>query len=346
MGKKKSENYEKLAKRLGRQLASRMTLQNIEQDELAKKIGQSQSTISNIIRGKTDSSMKNIFLAFEALGLDPLEEIRHAVSNKSMSAKETRISERLINDPNDPVFIGKMGKFYTYFHSTREYETQIVRGILSINEEAGRCIAELRIGNNILPQNGFDSSTEDKIYKGTVHISNLQNAVFINLKNEELGEICQIICPFLSIQGKKKYLQCNIGVVTTCSAGAEQRVPTMHRIFMTRNKLNSLEEREIQGQLRLTKEHLYISEKRFQEMCEKEQPGEEFLNCFQRHCSKQMYYEIKESNFEDLLIQKPTGFRDICMLKLYSEAFWNNKVSSGMVGSIFHGLDFQKKSGK
>lgn len=37
MGKKKSENYEKLARCLGRQLASRMTLQNIEQDELAKK---------------------------------------------------------------------------------------------------------------------------------------------------------------------------------------------------------------------------------------------------------------------------------------------------------------------
>ena len=70
MKKKKSENYEKLASSLGRQLASRMKLQNVGQSELAERIGQSQSTISNIITGKTDTSIKNIFFAFEELGLE------------------------------------------------------------------------------------------------------------------------------------------------------------------------------------------------------------------------------------------------------------------------------------
>ena len=92
MKKKKSENYEKLASSLGRQLASRMKLQNVGQSELAERIGQSQSTISNIITGKTDTSIKNIFFAFEALGLDPIEEIRHAISDKTVSAKDTVMS--------------------------------------------------------------------------------------------------------------------------------------------------------------------------------------------------------------------------------------------------------------
>lgn len=79
MNERESKKYEELVKRLGRQLASRMKLENVEQSELAKRIGQSQSTISNIVNGKTDTSIKKIFMAFEALGADPLEEIRYAV---------------------------------------------------------------------------------------------------------------------------------------------------------------------------------------------------------------------------------------------------------------------------
>lgn len=301
MKKKKSENYEKLASSLGRQLASRMKLQNVGQSELAERIGQSQSTISNIITGKTDTSIKNIFFAFEALGLDPIEEIRHAISDKTVSAKDTVMSDELINDPGDPIFIGQTGIFFTYFPSTSGYEEQLVRGVLNITEEEGRCVAELRIGNNVLPKSGFDSTAEDKIYKGDVSISKLQSAVFINLQSEKLGEICQIICPFLNIQDKRRDLKCNIGIASTICAGAEKRIPTIHRIFMTRDKLTAEEEREIHGQLLLTKDYIRISEKRFQEMCEKEQIGNAFLECFRKYRTKLDYYEIKENSFDDLL---------------------------------------------
>ena len=43
MKRDKSEKYEEMVIRLGRQLASRMMLQNIGQKELAKRIGQSQA---------------------------------------------------------------------------------------------------------------------------------------------------------------------------------------------------------------------------------------------------------------------------------------------------------------
>ena len=344
MKRDKSEKYEEMVIRLGRQLASRMMLQNIGQKELAKRIGQSQATVSNLINGKTDSSMKNLFLAFEALGSNPLEEIRHAVTNLAKTVQaETALGGTLINNPDDPVFIGQKGTFFIYFCATDKYEKQIVRGLLNIVEESGSCTAELRIGNNVSSDSGFEFSAKDKIYKGDVYISPLQKAVFINLKSEKLGEMCQIVCPLLNIQDEDRKLKCNMGVATTISAGANNRMPTAHRIFMVRNKLTMEEEREIQGQLLLNKDRIHISEERFKEMCNKEHPGKEFIKCFEKHRTMQEYYEIDEGSFKRILEQDPTGFRDVCMLRLYSDAPRNNKISSKVIGSIFHGLHFQRR---
>ena len=103
------------------------------------------------------------------------------------------------------------------------------------------------------------------------------------------------------------------------------------------------EEREIQGQLLLNKNRIHISEERFKEMCNKEHPGKEFIKCFEKHRTMQEYYEIDEGSFKRILEQDPTGFRDVCMLRLYSDAPRNNKISSKVIGSIFHGLHFQRR---
>lgn len=348
MNERESKKYEELVKRLGRQLASRMKLENVEQSELAKRIGQSQSTISNIVNGKTDTSIKKIFLAFEALGADPLEEIRYAVIKNTTSVidNNTVSDSVLISRPDNPAFRGQKGLFYIYFCSTDKYENEIVHGVLNIDEEGDNCTAELRIGNNIFSKSGFGAVSKDKIYKGNVSISILQKAVFINLTSEKLGERCQIICPHLSINDDKRKLKCNMGVATTISAGAHNRIPTVHRIFMTRDKLSEIGEREIHGQLLLNKDRIHISEEKFLEMCEKENPGNKFVECFEQHSLKQVYYEINEDSFKDLLVQDATGFHDLSIMRLYSDAPRNNKISSSMVGNLFHGLYGWKKSEK
>lgn len=334
--------YEYLMKGLGKRIYSEMHRLGLDQKELALQSRQSQATISNIISGKTSVSMKTVFEVMQVLNLDPLVELEYCSRRTEQSEVSlqnpitnllTSNSQQLIYDPNHIAFHGQLGHYYTYFHSTNPNSSRLIRGDLTMYEEQQLCRVKMQI-------NAGDTSSpadkEIKIYTGYAFISLIQKAVYVLLTNEFIGEMSFLIFPYQQILTKGRRIECTMAMALTVSSGVDSRLPTAHRIFLSRKLLDSDSEKLIMAQLLMNKSMIRISESQYREMLLKEHMNRDFINYFQHHMSKTTYYEIDEDIFKQFIRKIPETYQDICMLREYSTAPKNMKISENAISRIFH----------
>lgn len=337
------KQYELLTSRLGKRIREEMARQNIDQASLAGKIGQSQAAISNIITGKTNVSMKTVFLAMEALEMDPLKELEYCsrdsshapARNLDLFSKQLREMTRdFISSPSCKEFNGQLGTFHIYFHSTNSHENKVLHGTLELRPIDGQCLATLDL---ICNKDAEDADDGHKLYTGAAFISLPQQAVYILLASNKLSELCFLIYPYNRILSARSSLECTMAISVTISAGIDSRLPTAHRIFLSRRKLDEKSIHLIRGQLLLNKSMILISKEAFEEMRTHEHLHSEFLHYIMNHCDKGSYYAIEEIPFKNLTHNGKTSyFHDLCILRSYSSAPKNNKINPQVIAKIYH----------
>lgn len=334
------ESYECLMKMLGKRISMKMNDMKTDQKSLAEKTGQSKSTISNIVRGTSSPSMKAVFAVMEALEMDPLEELAACTQNADYheSGKDGLLrllqdssDETITYDPQDKAFQGYMGDYHIYFHSTNPNEDKCLKGKLHLEGEGGFCRAVLRLSTE-------SSKTEDdsKEYQGYVFISAMQQAVYMILINALIGEMCFITFPHGRILSPKRRLECTIGMVLTVSSGIDSRLPTAHRIFLSRVELDEQREKYVLAQLLLNKSLIRISKAQFDKMCREQEMDSGFLEAINQHKSESLYLEIEEQSLKQYLQGHPDSFKDLCRLREYSSAPKNNKINNRICATIYH----------
>lgn len=337
--------YHYLAEFLGKRIKEEMVALSIDQKTLAQRSEQSQSTISNIVSGKTNVSMKTIFYVMEILGMDPLLELGTysnnitnppKVSDSPASSLEFKLSPNLIYDPANIAFRGQTGHFYVYFHSTNPHDTHMIRGDLTLFQENDFCRVKLQINTEPhLSENGKDYY---KTYDGYAFISPLQHSIYIILMNHSIGELSFLIYPYDQILRDHSQLECTIAMALTVSAGLDSRLPTSHRIFLSRKLLDSEAEKHVSSQLLMNKSVIRISKENFEKMVATENLRPDFLSYCEKHFNKEMYFEIEEDMLKKFIRSNLSYFEDLCTLRRYTNAPKNNKINESITSYIYHWL--------
>lgn len=339
------KNYSLLLKQLGIRIQTEIKKQNLDQKTLSSKCNISQPTISNIINGQDNVSFKKYFALMENLEMDPFNEISNCAISLSSDSSPfiynnfqsfvQNASENFVYDPDHIVFNGQTGKFHTIFYSTNRNENQFIEGTLHLFSHNNRCLAEMEI---IIP-NKQNENIDRKFYKGMAVISTLQKAVYILLINDILGEMCFLSYPYNQILRQSSHLECTMAMVVTISSGIDGRLPTAHRMFLSRKELDENSKQLLLGQLLLNKSLIQISLDSFNKICGNKEISSEFIQCFNQHCTHKEYYEIDENHFNALFhdkTNKNTYFHDLCTLRSNSTAPKNNKINNGSINNIFH----------
>lgn len=332
------EEYTFLVEKLGKRIEREMEYRGIDQKKLANLSKLSQATISNIISGKTVVSIKKIFQILECLELDPLKEVANCLSDfhdkrESLENSILRLEQtsKFICNCQNQAFHGYLGRYNMYFVSTNPYENKCIHGDIRIFESRKVCQVELRLETE-------KEGGNFKIYRGYMLISELQQAVYIILFSEELGEINFLSFPYKPILTHKRRLECTMALAVTVSSGISTRVPTAHRVFLSRNEISAEKEELIRGQLLMNKSLIRISKKKFEELKKSGAIAVEFIDEFLKFKTEEEYYEIEEKSFKQLMRKDSKYYKDICMLRDASIAAKNNKINIGTIADIFHNI--------
>lgn len=335
-----SESYECLMRKLGNRIAARMNELHMDQKSLVDESGQSKSTISNIVRGVPSTSVKTVFDVMEKLNMNPLEEValctqefvgQELAGDGLLRTLQDSSNETITYNPMDKAFQGYTGDYYIYFHSTNPNENKCLKGKMHLEGEGSFCRAALHLNTDHGTVNG-----DSKEYQGYVFISPMQQVVYIILLNISIGEMCFIAFPHNQILSPKRRLECTIGMVLTVSSGIDSRLPTAHRIFLSRVELDKLSEKYVLAQLLMNKSLIRISKVQYDKMCREQEMDPGFLEAIQQHKTEQLYFEIEEKSLKQYLQDHPDSFRDLCRLREYSSSPKNNKINNSVCGTIYH----------
>ena len=334
-------SYDTLMRTLGIKIQYEMKKKEMDQNELARRAKQSQSTISNIISGKTCVSMKTVFSVMETLEMNPLNELSNLFqknTNQYSSFAETLqqlnldTSDNFICNPYDPLFNGYLGSYYTYFHSTNTNEDICLHGKLYIKATNQHCTAEFHL---LTPPKPGDNPADKKVYQGYVFLSQFQTAIYIILVNNSIGEMCFLSFPYQRILSSEQKLECTMAMALTVSSGIDSRTPTVHRMFLSRKELDTESEMLIRSQLLLNKSQIHISKEKFDALCKSQALTPDFMKSFQHHMHEKIFYEIRE----DALRELPNNrifFENLCTLRNSSISPRDNKINRGAISAIFH----------
>lgn len=338
MSERAQEGYTFLVEKLGKRIEREMEYRGIDQKKLANSAKLSQATISNIISGKTVVSIKKIFQILECLELDPLKEVSNCLSDfhdkrESLENSILRLEQnsKFISNCQNQAFHGYFGGYNMYFVSTNPYENNCIHGYMRIFEERKVCQVELQLETE-------EAERNFKFYKGYMLISELQQVAYILLFSEQLGEMNFLSFPYKPILTPKRRLECTMALAVTVSSGISTRIPTAHRIFLSREKISAEQEELIRGQLLMNKSLIRISKKNFEELKKNGLIAAEFTNEFMKFKTDEEYYEIEEKSFKQLMRNDSKYYKDICRLREASVAAKNNKINIGTIADIFHNI--------
>lgn len=298
----------------------------------------SQSTLSNIL-GKRNSDMKISSI------LDLCRGLEVSIYDVLPNVDESQETIKNIYNSNDRqdirrIYNGYDGKFHVYFFPTISSKHELLYGELEIGEatDKGGCEATLKLHTGETKKVRGKDEEIIKIYKGKFVISVPMQSGYCFLKNQQSDEQCFFIFHHFFIFNN--YLKCRVAAAATTSAGGNRR-PTIHRIYLCRNKLSEDGKKFIRGQLRLNESEIIISKKRYEKFLVDEKIPVEFSRIFEKAANLEPYYSVTESNLLIDGIEKHDFARIISLLRDYSTAPKYNKVSMKTDEFVF---DYFEKS--
>lgn len=299
-----------------------------------KDIKISQATISNALNKPESMSLSTLIKICDGLDIympdllsaDPLDSFDNTKS-------------AFILDPLDDAYSGYLGDFHVYFLPTTNTSSVLVHGQLSFNHEpnTNRCTAIMDLDTG-----GRRNNTPIlKHYTGNLVISLRQHCAYCTLISKKLGEICLFI--FEHDYLNNNLLYCTMANAVTSSAG-RFRHPTIHRICLTRNALNENAARHLIGELLMINDKFFISEKKLKSFFSSNSVSPDFRRKIENlidHSANQ-YYMLSEKALQTPLSATESSdaefefARNISLLKSYSEASPNNKITIETENILFN----------
>lgn len=242
---------------------------------------------------------------------------------------------QLLAKPNHSEFKGYIGDYYCYFYSTDSKSPKIVKGRMRISvNDLASCAAEVII---------YEKGHVIKQYAGQFVINQHYQMWHCILVGRAHQEVCLLTSSHFISAIKENLL--SMAVVLTASAGMRKR-PTMHRMLISRSKINNKTLKLIQSQLMLNTDVITISEEKLygleQSVAEKEQQAtglkekaqyEAVLACInyiKSNAKKTAYYQIEESIiYDSMTIADDSSLRSfvVATLRNNSDEKFYNKIS-------------------
>ena len=314
------------------------------QDDLSKQcisngFSISQATISKIVKGVSGLNISNIVGICETLHLDLNEVLSSNPELNTVTISESSTSpasyDSLIADCTRKEFTPYLGDYFCYFYRTKSNESDMLCGTLRFEKakNSKKCIVSISFETGKYTEDGKKIL---KKYTGEACISLSMQAVYCTVQNDEIGEICYFVFSYRPILYEK--LECKLAAVLTVSAGGN-RMPTLHRMLISRKKLSDETLSLLEGQLNLNASEILISHSAFNAMLKDDVP-ESFRQYFcEQNEAKPLdqiftnvasipYYYLNESVIRDSFMPPEDKQKMICLLRKYSYSPKYNKIGT------------------
>lgn len=316
---------ESIAKNIDKIIKDKGVTQNDIVEECKKQgVKISQSTISNILQGKTKMSIISLLRVCQGLGVTigdvlPKEERGDSVE----SPIKNKESEELL----EKAYRGYLGEFHVYFFPTISGEHGLLHGVLNLQKkddsDHGKARMVLYTNKKVKKDGDFIEVTRE--YRGDFRISLPMRSGYCTLKCEHTDESCFFVFHHFHIFDN--LLKCKIAAAATTSAGSNKR-PTIHRMFICRKEIeNEADLKCIQGQLKLNESEILIKKSAYDNMIKAEEISPEFIKLFEALSREERYYTVSEASLINSEVNSGEFSRDISVLRDYSAAPKYNKVS-------------------
>ena len=258
--------------------------------------------------------------------------------------------EQLLADPHHSEFKGYSGTYYCYYHSTDAMNPKIVQGKLVIGPADGIiCPAEIRL---------YDGKKVIKEYFGQFFLNRHYQMWYCILIGREKQEICFLLSNHFNSTIEKN--QFNIALALTTSAGMQKR-PTMHRMLISRSKIDKNTLSVIHSQLMLNTDTIMISEENLQKLEDsivakmqhttklgaQDEAVISCINYIKTNIKKKAYYQIDEAIIYDTAtITEDVFLRGyaVSTLRNHSEGKFFNKLSQTVHNICFNLIHDQGKN--
>lgn len=347
----KQEYYQLIASRISQfLLAKGISQKKLLQLCIENGINISQATISKILAGSSMALYQIVQICGVLdLNLSEVLSMNKDVKISIATEKEDKKNSPFITDASCDSFHGYTGTFYVYFYQTTGSEEALISAKMEINPDPStqKCRVEFEFHTGRMDRN---DNRIKKTYIGDAVLSNKMQTMYCTLKSVEIGEICYFLFHYNYIAFEQ--LECRLATVITASSGIK-RLPTMHRMLMTRRDLSEEELYFLSGQLRLNESEMLISETAFKQFLKDPLiPGSFFdyfgdsgQECpgFTSSVPKIPYYYFNESVISDSFLPVEDKAKIICLLRRYSAAPRYNKISDKADEIIYK---YIKASGK
>lgn len=299
------------------QLIKERKLTQTKVAELCESAGVSvsQGTISNITRGAKEIKLSSLISLCKGLDVNIIDLLSDADADNQMC-----------NKYDAKMYNGYTGWYHTYFFPTISNKEELLHGILEIKEpdEMGKCKANFKLYTGEKKINETGEQQIAKYYTGEFAISGPMQSAYCLLNNSQTDEQCCFIFHHFYILNNE--LKCRVAAAVTTSAGGNRR-PTIHRIYISRDKLSAEGEKYIRGQLRLNDSEILINKNIFTELITTENIPQEFMNVFKKEAKVESYYNVVEARLANCGLKKEEFARVISLLRDHSVSPKYNKVS-------------------
>lgn len=202
-----------------------------------------------------------------------------------LSGKE---SKKLLSKADDEAFDGYYGKYCIYYNATTERAEKIQSGRMIISPaKEGYCKVELMIYTGMYK----NKKEVVKKYEGRMLITTLLTGAYVVLRNDLIGELCFMIMRYQTFLTEQ--MECRMALCLTIGAG-ENKLPTVHRMLISRKELPKEHIKDIQPYLDLYGNAIRIEKNKAKELrnaLEKEEDKEE-LDALWRRSQEKEYYEV------------------------------------------------------
>ena len=242
----------------------------LSQADLLRKIKQnghsfSQSSLSKLLKdGVGLTKIDNILVIAQALNIDlnsllSPESFVDVRLNDAPSFSATKVQEHsnLIRRADDSNVIPYLTTYHVYFFPTISDEHKILSGELTFSpsSDMSQCIATMVLKTG---KKSRDGHSNEKKYSGRMVVSKILNTVYCTLESDVLGEVSHISFRTRYFTSDKLY-DCGLALAMTVCAG-DTRLPTVHRLILSRKEIPNDCLEQIQGQLNLNSSNILISE--------------------------------------------------------------------------------------
>lgn len=311
-----------LNRRIASNLNALLSSNNISKGKLCEnlnkmgKISMDRTTLSKILNHPDEYSISLPFLVACAeyfnvpvdllLRNDNCIEVLQDENIESVSEKAEKSQIYFVSNPNHPFWEQYLQKYYCYYYSTiaeeNRKEDSLMAGTLEITNSGSWCKAEMKIDTKKYDKFG------EKIYKtyvGNAILCPATGTIQCNMRENNIGDCCYIVFRYVQVNYTKQ--ACRMAEVLSTSSKPERRYPVVHKMILSKEKINDKDWNMIKPHLYLNYSKIIVGQKGLEEIGQISDVYSKIVK------------EIKENHYEPVKVVKERTLREIAEKYLSQE---------------------------